>query len=79
MVAVKSGHGAGAKSWAIAALIAAGFIVGGVALILWSWPMFWVGVAIVAVGIVLAWVTNMMEDVEEYGAHGTGDPTPTSR
>jgi hypothetical protein len=61
------GHGASAGSWIACAVILAGFTVGGIALIYWNWPVFWAGVAITVVGVVVARAVNIMEDVTEYG------------
>jgi hypothetical protein len=66
------------RSWLAALVILAGFVVGGIALILWNWPMFWAGVGVVAVGCVFGWAVNIMEDVTEYGgAQSGGDPEPS--
>jgi len=64
------------RSWLACAVIVAGFIVGGVALIYWNWPAFWIGVGVAVVGCVFGWAVNIMEDVTEYGggARGGGDP-----
>jgi hypothetical protein len=44
-----------------------GFIIGGLGLVLGpSWPLFWVGVAIVAVGGVLALAVGIFSDVVTY-------------
>ena len=73
------GHGASVKSWIACLVIVAGFALGGVAMIIWNWPMFWIGVAIVVVGCVFARAVNIMEDVSEYGGqHSAGtDPQGT--
>jgi len=70
------GHGASIKSWVACAIIVVGFALGGVAMILWNWPMFWAGVAVVVVGCIVARVFHIMEDVSEYGGpHAAGsDP-----
>jgi fatty acid desaturase len=70
------GHGASVKSWIACAIIVAGFIVGGVAMILWNWPMFWVGVALVVVGCVFARAVHIMEDVSEYGGQSEAGTDP---
>jgi fatty acid desaturase len=61
------GHGASMGSWIACLVIIVGFAVGGIALIYWNWPVFWVGVGIVVVGCVIARAVNIMEDVTEYG------------
>ena len=71
------GHGASVKSWVACLIILAGFVIGGVALIYWNWPVFWTGVGVVVVGVVVAKAVNIMEDVTEYGSvggHKGGDP-----
>jgi fatty acid desaturase len=70
------GHGASIRSWIACIVIVAGFVVGGVAMILWNWPMFWAGVAIVVLGCVFARAVHIMEDVSEYGGqpHAGTDP-----
>lgn len=62
-----SGHGASLKSWLAALVILAGFIVGGIALIYWNWPVFWIGVAIAVIGGLIGWAVGIMNDVTEYG------------
>jgi hypothetical protein len=54
------------KSWAAATIIVIGFIVGGVAIIYWNWPIFWAGVGIAVVGSVFG------------AAVGGGDPQSSS-
>ena len=72
------GHGASVGSWLACLVIIAGFIIGGVALIYWNWPAFWVGVAVVVVGCVIARAVNIMDDVTEYGGSGHGNDPETS-
>src|SRR5438045_9557824 len=66
------GHGASMGSWLACLVIIAGFTIGGVALIYWNWPVFWVGVAVVVVGRVLAKAVNVLDDVSEKGDGGAG-------
>jgi hypothetical protein len=70
------GHGASIKSWVACAIIVAGFIVGGIAMIVWNWPMFWAGVGIVVVGCVFARAVHIMEDVSEYGGQSPAGTDP---
>jgi hypothetical protein len=74
------GHGAKLGSWIACLVILAGFVVGGVALIVWNWPLFWIGgVGVIVAGCVFARAVNIMEDVTEYGGHGpAGDPEPST-
>ena len=73
------GHGAKMGSWLACLVIILGFAVGGVAMIIWNWPMFWAGVGIVVLGCVIARAVHIMEDVSEYGGSASGgDPEPSS-
>jgi len=66
-------------SWIACLIIIAGFAVGGVAMIVWNWPMFWIGVGVVVVGCVVARAVGIMDDVLEYGGSGHGtDPETQS-
>ena len=70
------GHGAKLGSWLACLVMLAGFTLGGVAIVAWNWPLFWVGVGIFVAGMVFARVVNIMEDVTEYGGGGSGhDPS----
>ena len=62
-----AGHAVSVGSWFACFVIVAGFALGGVALIIWNWPMFWVGVGVVVIGCVIGRAVNIMEDVSEYG------------
>ena len=73
------GHGASTGSWIACLVIIAGFVAGGIALIIWNWPLFWVSVGVVVAGCVIGWAVNIMDDVSEYGGHGHGgDPEPST-
>jgi len=75
-----AGHGASIGSWIACLVIIAGFTVGGIAMVIWNWPLFWAGVGITVVGCVIAKSVNIMEDVMEYGggsSGGQGDPEPS--
>ena len=75
MAGIEGGHGASLKSWLACLVIVIGFALGGVALVVWNWPMFWAGVAVVVVGVIVARAVHIMEDVSEYGGAGAGhDP-----
>lgn len=68
-------------SWMACLIIIAGFAVGGVAMIVWNWPMFWIGVGVVVVGCVVARAVGIMDDVLEYGGssgHGTDPETQST-
>jgi hypothetical protein len=72
------GHGASLKSWVAATLIVIGFIVGGVAIIEWNWPIFWAGVGIAVAGGIFGAATGIMDEVTEYGGGGPGGGDPES-
>ena len=53
-------HGSTPAAWTAVVIIMIAFVVGTLAIILGNWPMFWVGVALVAVGAVAGKVLAMM-------------------
>ena len=53
-------HGSTPAAWTAVVIITIAFIVGTLAIILGNWPMFWVGVALVAVGAIAGKVLSMM-------------------
>jgi len=57
-------HGNTPAAWTGVAIVLVGFVVAGVGLVLTSWPMFWVGVALGPVGGVVGIVMARMG----YGA-----------
>jgi hypothetical protein len=67
------------RSWVAVGVMLVGFIVGGIGLVAGpSWPLFWAGVAIAAIGGVLALAVGIFTDVVVYtprdiafGADGT--------
>jgi hypothetical protein len=66
------GHGATRGVWIAVAMIIAGSIVMAIALIEWVWSIFWVGTALVVVGVLVAYFADIMDMVTEFG------PGPTS-
>jgi len=72
------GHGASMKSWLAATVIVIGFIVGGVAIIYWNWPIFWTGVGIAVLGCILAAAVGIMSEVTEYGGGSSAGSDPQS-
>ncbi|WP_235834407.1 HGxxPAAW family protein [Actinomadura logoneensis] len=57
-------HAGRPSSWLAVSVIFAGFAVGGVALCLGpQWVLFWVGAAIVALGLVLSALVHLFSDV----------------
>jgi fatty acid desaturase len=67
------GHGASVAAWVVVAVIIAGTIIGGIALIEWIWPLFWVGVGLIVVGGVGMYTTRMMDMVSEYEMRSAPD------
>src|SRR4051794_25755191 len=73
-------HAGRPSSWLAVSVMLVGFIVGGLGLVAGpSWPLFWAGVAIAAIGGVLALAVGIFSDVVVYtprdlafGADGTG-------
>ena len=72
------GHGASVGSWVACLVIVVGFLLGGIALVVWNWPLFWLSVAIIVIGCIIARASNIMDDVMEYGGGGAGDPEATT-
>jgi hypothetical protein len=70
------GHGAKLGSWLACLVMMVGFTGGGIALVYWNWPVFWVGVGVFVLGGIIARAVNIMDDVTEYGGGGGGhDPS----
>jgi hypothetical protein len=67
MAGESGGHGASVGVWIAVTMIIAGSIVGGIGLIEWIWPMFWVGVGLMVLGCVLAYFNDIMSMVTEFG------------
>ncbi len=53
-------HGNTPAAWTAVLVILVGFVVGGIGLVVGSWPMFWVGVALCPVGVVIGKVMQKM-------------------
>ncbi|MFC4049354.1 HGxxPAAW family protein [Actinomadura syzygii] len=57
-------HAGALSSWFAVAVIFAGFVVGGVAVCLGPlWIMFWVGVGVVVLGVVISGFVHLFADV----------------
>jgi hypothetical protein len=55
------------SSWMAVSVMLVGFILGGIGLVAGpSWPLFWAGVAIAAIGGVLALAVGIFSDVVTY-------------
>jgi hypothetical protein len=61
-----SGHDASPLTWFTCAVVAAGSIVGGIALIEWIWWLFWVACGMVVLGSVGALFSGIMDNVSAY-------------
>jgi hypothetical protein len=62
-------HGNTPAAWTGVLIILLGFIVGGIGLVIDSWPVFWVGVALGPIGIIVGKVMAKMG----MGAEPVGD------
>jgi hypothetical protein len=60
------GHGATTGVWIVTAVIMIGTILGGIALVIWNWPLFWVGVGLMVAGCIGGYFANIMDMVTEY-------------
>jgi uncharacterized membrane protein len=47
-------HGSTPLAWTVVVIITIAFAIGTLAIVLGNWPMFWVGVGIVALGGIIA-------------------------
>jgi hypothetical protein len=73
-VAGQDGHGATVGAWVISAVIVLAFVLGGVALIIHTWWLFWVSVAIFVIGVIAGRAIHIMDEVSEYALPGKADP-----
>jgi hypothetical protein len=71
-------HGASVAAWAMCVVIMAGTVIGGVALIIWNWPLFWTGVALFVVGGIGGYLTGIMDSVSEYASAEPSTTVPHS-
>lgn len=65
-------HGASIGAWLSTVVILAGTVVGGIAIIFWNWPMFWAGVGVFVAGWIGAYLSNIMNAVQEYSPPHSG-------
>jgi hypothetical protein len=72
MARESGGHEATIGVWISVFVIIAGTIIGGIALIYWNWPLFWVGSGMIVGGSIGAAFAGIMETVSEFG------PVPTA-
>jgi hypothetical protein len=57
------------QAWSVTVIVILGALVGGIGVIV-GWPVFWVGVGIVAFGFLFGWRIRVMEFTEEYDLDG---------
>jgi hypothetical protein len=53
-------HGNTPAAWTACTIVLVGFVVGGLGLVVESWPMFWVGVACAPIGVIVGVVMSKM-------------------
>jgi hypothetical protein len=53
-------HGNTPAAWTAVLIILVGFVVGGIALVIDNWPLFWVGVVLAPVGLIAGKVMQRM-------------------
>ena len=53
-------HGNTIAAWTAVGVVLLGFIVGGIGLMVESWTTFWVGVALLPIGIVIGAILSKM-------------------
>lgn len=55
-----SSHGHTAAAWTAVGVMLAGFLIGSIAVVQLNWPLFWIGLGVVALGVVVGKVMSMM-------------------
>jgi hypothetical protein len=70
MASEADGHDVAPAIWAATFVIIVGTILGGIALIYWNWPLFWVGVGLFVLGSVGGYFSGIMDAVTEFGQSG---------
>lgn len=53
-------HGNSPAAWTTVTIALASFVVGGIGLMVDSWPVFWVGVALTPVAVVVGYVMTRL-------------------
>jgi hypothetical protein len=53
-------HGNTPAAWTAVTVVLLGFVVGGIGLMMESWPVFWVGVALAPLGVIVGAVMSKM-------------------
>lgn len=70
-------HDASLAVWVCVFVIIAGTIVGGIGLIEWNWPTFWIGIGLFFLGSIVAAMSGIMEAVDEFKPAAAPDAEPT--
>ena len=53
-------HGNTPAAWTAVTIVLLGFVLGGLALVIGNWPLFWVGVALAPIGGIAGMVMSKM-------------------
>lgn len=53
-------HGNTPAAWTAVTIMLAGFVIGGIGLVVDTWVMFWVGVALLPIALIVGKVMSMM-------------------
>ena len=61
------GHDVAPAIWTAVVVTIVGTLVGGVALVYWNWPLFWIGIGLFVAGCVGGYFAGIMESVTEFG------------
>jgi hypothetical protein len=67
MAGESGGHDVAPAIWVATFVVIAGTIIGGIALIEWNWPIFWVGIGLFVAGSIGGYFAGIMEAVTEFG------------
>jgi hypothetical protein len=62
-------HGNTPAAWTGVMIILAGFVVGGIGMVIDQWPVFWVGVALVPIGAIVGKIMQKMGLGAEPASH----------
>lgn len=72
------GHGATMGVWIAVAIMIAGSIISGVALIEWIWWLFYVGVGFMVGGGIMAFFAGIMDSVSEFAMPVAPEPAEST-
>ncbi len=79
MARESGGHEATIGVWTATFVIIGATIMGGIALIFWNWPLFWVSVGLLVAGCIGAAFAGIMDAVSEFGpATGSDAEQPSA-